>query len=78
MYKKAFQVDIFEKRRGLHPAAPFLADPYEIISGLVQRDEPPLLFVIVDPSDVPSFPNDALAIVASRLNECVRMLNLSV
>ena len=44
----------------------------------MQRNELPRLFVIVDPSNVPSFPNDKPVIMVSHLNECVRMLNLLV
>ena len=76
--KRAFQVDIFENRRGSHPAMSFLSYIYELIRGLVQRDEPPLLFDIVDPSDLPPFPNDAPMIVASSQNKCLRMLNFLV
>ena len=34
--------------------------------------------IIVDPCDVPAIPNEPSTIVASRLNECVRMLNFLV
>ena len=76
--KNAFHVDIFKIRRGSHPGIHFLSDIWELISGIVQRDEPPPLFVIADLSDMPSFPDDAPTIAASRLNECVHMLNFLV
>jgi len=48
---KSFEKDAikinFEKRRSSHPAISFLSDIYELTTGLVQRDEPPLLFVII-------------------------------
>ena len=78
MCKKAFQVNSFEKRRGSHPAIYFPSDIYKLISGLVHQDEPPPLFVITDPSDLPSFLNDVPTIAASRLNECVCFLNFLV
>ena len=51
---------------------------YELISGLVHKGEIPSIVVIIYPLDVPSFPNDVSAIVASRLNKCVRMLSFLV
>lgn len=76
--KNALNYDALEKRRGTHPPSTFLSDFFELISGFVANKKELPLFVVFDPSDVPNIPNDPGTIVASRLNECVRMLNYLV
>ena len=73
--KSALKFDVLERLRGSHPSPTFLADFHDLLGGFLARKKFPPLFVIVDPCDVPAIPNEPNTSVASRLNECVRMLN---
>ena len=76
--KSALKLEVLEGRRGSHPSVIFLADFHDLLSGFLARKEELPLFVIVDPCDVPAIPNEPNTIVASRLNECVKMLDFFV
>ena len=55
-----------------------MTDFYELLSDRISKDDPVPRFAIMDLSDVPIFPSEPNTIVASRLNDCVRMLNFLV